>query len=100
LYNNKNEILSSDINAIKEIAQKINEGSIVAIKGMGGFHLICDAKNDKVIEELRTRKSRPNKPFALMFKDINSIKSYADLTPKEEEFLSSKEKPIVLVKKN
>ena len=99
LYNNKNEVLSSDINAIKEIAQKINEGSVVAIKGMGGFHLICDAKNDKTIEELRIRKSRLNKPFAVMFKDINSIKSYADLTPKEEEFLSSKEKPIVLVKK-
>ena len=99
LYNNKNKVLSSDINAIKEIAQKINEGSIVAIKGMGGFHLICDAKNDKTIEELRIRKSRLNKPFAVMFKDINSIKSYADLTPKEEEFLSSKEKPIVLVKK-
>ena len=99
LYSNKNEVLSSDINAIKEIAQKINEGSIVAIKGMGGFHLICDANNDKTIEDLRTRKSRLNKPFAVMFKDINSIKSYVELTPKEEEFLSSKEKPIVLVKK-
>lgn len=99
LYNNKNEVLFSDINAIKEIAQKINEGSIVAIKGMGGFHLICDANNDKTIEDLRTRKSRLNKPFAVMFKDINSIKSYVELTPKEEEFLSSKEKPIVLVKK-
>lgn len=99
LYNNKNEVLSFDINAIKEIAQKINEGSIVAIKGMGGFHLICDANNDKTIEDLRTRKSRLNKPFAVMFKDINSIKSYVELTPKEEEFLSSKEKPIVLVKK-
>lgn len=99
LYNNKNEVLSSDINAIKEIAQKINEGSIVAIKGMGGFHLICDANNDKTIEDLRTRKSRLNKPFAVMFKDINSIKSYVELTSKEEEFLSSKEKPIVLVKK-
>ena len=99
LYSNKNKVLSSDINAIKEIAQKINEGSIVAIKGMGGFHLICDANNDKTIEDLRTRKSRLNKPFAVMFKDINSIKSYVELTPKEEEFLSSKEKPIVLVKK-
>lgn len=99
LYNNKNEVLSYDINAIKEIAQKINEDRIVAIKGMGGFHLICDAKNDKIIEELRVRKSRLNKPFAVMFKDINSIKSYVELTPKEEELLSSKEKPIVLVKK-
>ena len=98
LYN-KNEVLSSDITAIKEVAKKINEGSIVAIKGMGGFHLICDANNDKVVEKLRIKKSRLNKPFALMFKDINSIKNYTDLTQKEEEFLNSKEKPIVLVKK-
>lgn len=99
LYNNKNEVLSSDITAIKEIAQEINKGSIVAIKGMGGFHLICDANNDKVVEKLRIRKSRLNKPFAIMFKDINSIKNYTDLTQKEEELLNSKEKPIVLVKK-
>lgn len=99
LYNNKNEVLSSDITAIKEIAQEINKGSIVAIKGMGGFHLICDANNDKVVEKLRIRKSRLNKPFAIMFKDINSIKNYTDFTQKEEELLNSKEKPIVLVKK-
>ena len=66
---------------------------------MGGFHLICDAKNDNVVKELRIRKSRLNKPFAIMFKDINSIKNYTNLTQKEEEFLTSKERPIVLVKK-
>ena len=85
MYNNKNEVLSFDINAIKEIAQKINEGSIVAIKGMGGFHLVCDAKNSKTIEELRVRKNRPTKPFAVMFKNINSIKKYCDISSKEEE---------------
>ena len=99
LYNNKNEVLSYDIDAIKEVAQEINKGSIVAIKGMGGFHLICDAKNDNVVKELRIRKSRLNKPFAIMFKDINSIKYYTNITQKEEEFLTSKERPIVLVKK-
>ena len=99
LYNNKNEVLSYDIDAIKEVAQEINKGSIVAIKGMGGFHLICDANNDNVVKELRVRKSRLNKPFAIMFKDINSIKNYTNLTQKEEEFLTSKERPIVLVKK-
>ena len=99
LYSNKNEVLSYDIDAIKKVAQEINKGSIVAIKGMGGFHLICDAKNDNVVKELRIRKSRLNKPFAIMFKDINSIKNYTNLTQKEEEFLTSKERPIVLVKK-
>ena len=99
LYSNKNEVLSYDIDAIKKVAQEINKGSIVAIKGMGGFHLICDANNDNVVKELRVRKSRLNKPFAIMFKDINSIKNYTNLTQKEEEFLTSKERPIVLVKK-
>ena len=99
LYNNKNEIISHGINAIKQVAQRINKGNIVAIKGMGGFHLICDAKNDNTLKELRIRKDRFNKPFAVMFKDINSIKNYTNITSKEEEILSSKEKPIVLVKK-
>ena len=99
LYNNKNEVLSYDIDAIKEVAQKINKGTIVAIKGMGGFHLICDASNDNIVKELRIRKNRLNKPFAIMFKDINSIKSYTNMTQKEEEVLTSKEKPIVLLKK-
>ena len=99
LYSNKNEVLSYDIDAIKKVAQEINKGSIVAIKGMGGFHLICDAKNDNVVKELRIRKSRLNKPFAIMFKDIKGIKNYTNLTQKEEEFLTSKERPIVLVKK-
>lgn len=99
LYNNKNEIISHNINAIKEVAQLINNGSIVAIKGIGGFHLICDAKNDNTIKELRIKKDRLNKPFAVMFKDIQDIKNYTNTSSKEKEILNSKEKPIVLVKK-
>lgn len=99
LYNNKNEVLSKDINAIEQIANIIKSGSIVAIKGLGGFHLMCDATNTKVVEELRLRKNRPNKPFALMFKNIDQIKDYTNISLKEEEFLNSKEKPIVLVNK-
>lgn len=99
LYNKNNEVLFSGIKAIEEVAELINKGSIVAIKGIGGFHLICDAKNSKTIEELRIRKNRLNKPFAVMFKDIKDIKNYTILTSKEEEVLNSKNKPIVLVKK-
>lgn len=99
LYNKYNEIINHDINAIKQIANLINTGSIVAIKGLGGFHLICDATNTKVVEELRLRKNRPSKPFAVMFKNIDTIKSYTKLTLKEEEILNSKEKPIVIVEK-
>ena len=99
LYNKNNTIKSYNLEAIKEIAHLINNGHIVAIKGMGGFHLVCDAKNSKIIEELRLRKNRPTKPFAVMFKDINSIKEYCQISSKEEEILDSLNKPIVLIKK-
>jgi hydrogenase maturation protein HypF len=99
LYNKYNEVLNDDIEAIKQIADLINNGHIVAIKGLGGFHLICDATNDMVVKELRIRKSRISKPFAVMFKDLKSVKDYTVLTTKEEEIINSKEKPILLVKK-
>ncbi|MBU0924945.1 Sua5/YciO/YrdC/YwlC family protein, partial [bacterium] len=99
LYNKYDEILESNINAIEKAADLINKGFILAIKGMGGFHLVCDASNDEVVKQLRINKNRPNKPYAVMFKDINSIKTYTNINLKEEETLCSKEKPIVLVKK-
>ena len=99
LYSKNNSIKLYNLEAIKEIANLINEGNIVAIKGIGGFHLICDAKNSKTIEDLRLRKNRPSKPFAVMFKDINNIKEYCQISSKEEEILDSLNKPIVLVKK-
>lgn len=99
LYNKNNVVVSNDLEAIKTIATLINEGNIVAIKGLGGFHLMCDATNAKTVEELRVRKNRPKKPFAVMFKNMHSINSYTNISKKEKEFLDSKEKPIVLVKK-
>ena len=99
LYDKYNEVLEFNINAIEKAADLINKGFILAIKGMGGFHLVCDASNDKVVSELRTNKNRPNKPYAVMFIDINSIKKYTNINNKEEETLCSKEKPIVLVSK-
>lgn len=98
LYDKNNTLLSKDIDAVKSIASKINSGEIVAIKGMGGFHLICDSTNSSSVELLRQRKNRPTKPFAVMFKDINQLKEYANLTKKEEETICSKEKPITLIK--
>ncbi|NVJ53670.1 MAG: carbamoyltransferase HypF [Campylobacteraceae bacterium] len=96
---NKKEI-SFSFDAIKEVASLINSGKIVAIKGLGGFHLVCDATNEEAVNNLRQRKQRPSKPFAVMFEKLEQIKEYTLLTDKEEEFLSSKEKPIVLVKKS
>jgi hydrogenase maturation protein HypF len=82
---------------IKDIAFKIKNGHIVAIKGIGGFHLVCDSKNDSVIEKLRVFKNRPSKPFALMCKDIEQINSFANVNQKEKELLTSKEAPIVIL---
>ncbi|QCT94405.1 carbamoyltransferase HypF [Caminibacter mediatlanticus TB-2] len=88
-----------EIKKIEFIANKIKEGKIVAIKGLGGFHLVCDATNEKSVYELRKRKNRPLKPFAMMFRDIEMIKKYADISNKEKELILSKERPIVIVKK-
>lgn len=100
LYNNKNELISSNAKSIKQIANFINDGKIVAIKGFGGFHLICDASNDLIVQELRKRKNRPSKPFAVMFENLTSVKEISNITKIEEEIITSKEKPITLVTKN
>lgn len=99
LYNKYNKVLEYNINAIEKTAELINKGFIIAIKGMGGFHLVCDATKNSVVEDLRMKKNRPTKPYAVMFKDINSIKRYTNINPREEDILTSKEKSIVLVNK-
>ncbi|WP_369792100.1 carbamoyltransferase HypF [Lebetimonas sp. JH292] len=72
---------------------------MVSIKGLGGFHLVCDATNEKAVLELRERKRRPSKPFAIMFKNIENIKKYCEINENDEKLILSKEKPIVIVKK-
>ena len=99
LYSKNNIKILDNIEAIKKAVELIEYGHIIAVKGMGGFHLICDATNNDTVKRLRYIKNRPTKPYALLFKDINSIKNYTDIKSLEEEILSSKEKPIVLVEK-
>ncbi len=99
LFDNKNKLIKSDIKAIEKLATLINKGHIVALKGLGGFHIVCDATNTEAVELLRQRKRRPLKPFAVMFKNIDEIDKYAKPTSLERGYLESKEKPIVLLKK-
>ncbi|MBT8349051.1 MAG: carbamoyltransferase HypF, partial [Sulfurovum sp.] len=93
------KVLGEGTTAITSTVNAIKEGYIVAVKGLGGFHLVCDATNTKAIKELRKRKQRPVKPFAVMFPDIEMLKASAEISPKEIELISSKEKPIVIVSK-
>ncbi|WP_315903085.1 Sua5/YciO/YrdC/YwlC family protein [Shewanella phaeophyticola] len=61
-------------NLLEQTAKLIKQGAIIAIKGLGGFHLVCDATNDDAISRLRQRKQRPAKPLAIMIKDLNQAR--------------------------
>ncbi|MFP6192527.1 carbamoyltransferase HypF [Helicobacter pylori] len=86
-------------NALLECAKDLQKGKIIALKGLGGFALLCDARNFQTIERLRLLKNRPLKPFALMFKDLKSAKQHAFLNALECESLNSTSAPILLVRK-
>ena len=91
------KVLASENEAAKEAAKLINEGKILAIKGLGGFHLVCDATNEATVSELRARKHRPSKPFALMSKNLENAGKIAEISEAEARLLSSNLKPIVLL---
>ncbi|MGV6819570.1 MAG: carbamoyltransferase HypF [Parvularcula sp.] len=84
--------------AIDAVASLLADGDIVAIKGLGGFHLACDATNKRAVERLRRKKRRREKAFALMARDIGVVKTYAHVSPEEEAVLRSAAAPVVLLK--
>jgi len=84
-------------NGLKTARVMINEGKILAVKGLGGFHLACDAHNQQTIEELRKRKKRTDKPFAVMVYDIETAKKHVFINEDEEQMLVSRQKPIVVL---
>ncbi|WP_447078313.1 carbamoyltransferase HypF [Shewanella algae] len=93
------EILAKREQALAQAIALIEQGKILAIKGLGGFHLICDAGNHDAVTELRRRKCRPAKPLALMMPSIEFAKQYAEGSSAEWQLLSSQERPIVLMAK-
>lgn len=82
----------------RDISDIIKTGGIIAVKGLGGFHLACDALNENSIDRLRNGKVRYSKPFALMASDLDVIKKYCIVSPKEKEVLESPERPVVVLK--
>ncbi len=99
LYDAKGNLISDKDGAIERAASLIKEGNIVAIKGVGGYHLLCDAMNEDAVIRLRRRKQREEKPMAVMFPDMKGIKAEAIINELEERAINSVEKPIVIVKK-
>lgn len=86
-------------NAIRYTRKVISEGGIVAVKGIGGFHLCCDAAKEETVARLRQRKKRPMKPFAVMMKDLDVVRRECETEPHLEEILDGHQKPIILLPK-
>ncbi len=97
LDRHRQEIVAED--PIKAAARLLQEGSILAIKGLGGFHLCANAENSEAVVRLRRRKRREEKPLALMAKDVKRIKQFAEIDSEAESLLTSIQRPIVLVQK-
>jgi hydrogenase maturation protein HypF len=83
--------------AIQMARQLLRQGKVLAVKGLGGYHLACDAGNAEAVQALRERKRRNDKPFALMAYDLEGIKSCCQVTPADEDLLLTRQRPIVLL---
>ncbi|MGH9772214.1 MAG: carbamoyltransferase HypF [Candidatus Acidiferrales bacterium] len=93
-------IVEGDQASIEAAAERLRAGQIVAIKGIGGYHLSCDASNEDAVRPLRERKFRKEKPFAVMAANIETARSLADFSPSAEKLLCSAARPIVLAAAN
>lgn len=87
-------------NPIKDTVKLLEEGNILALKGIGGTHLVCKTTDDKVIKKLRDRLNRPSQAFAVMSHNSKIAKTYANINSFEEESLNSRQRPIVICKKS
>lgn len=97
--NNSDTVSAFDEEAIAAAQQALLAGEVVAVKGIGGFHLACDAANDEAVRKLRERKGRLDKPFAVMARELETAARFAVIGEAERALLLGKERPIVLLKK-
>ncbi|MEJ2101763.1 MAG: carbamoyltransferase HypF [Desulfobacterales bacterium] len=98
LYNNRRKSIVTD-DPIQMAAEFIRQGKIVAVKGLGGYHLAADAENSQAVIRLRNRKMREEKPFAVMSEDLQRIRQFARVRPEAQKLLTSIQRPIVLLSK-
>jgi hydrogenase maturation protein HypF len=99
LCKNDGARMDQDHEAVKKTAELLLSGGIAAIKGIGGFHLACDAANEGAVQKLRDRKQRPHKPLALMCADLEDVEKIAEASAEEARVLQSSPAPIVLLRK-
>jgi hydrogenase maturation protein HypF len=99
LENAQGDRLADREEAIQVARKLLAEGKILAIKGLGGFHLACDASNEMTVAALRERKHRPDKPFALMAFDLPTIEKFVQVSDAAAKLLTSPQAPIVLLPK-
>ena len=93
------ETHDGDEAALNAAVAALRAGKIVAVKGVGGYHLLCDATNNEAIAALRARKPRPSKPLAVMFRNLEALRRAVHIPPGLDSFLASPERPIVLLQK-
>jgi hydrogenase maturation protein HypF len=99
LWDGKGEALAASDSALKGAATVIKRGRILALKGLGGFQLLVDGRNQEAVLRLRERKRREEKPLALMFPDLETLRRYVNVSPLEERLLLSAESPIVILRR-
>ena len=98
-YNDNTQVIAENENCIKQAVDDLLNGKIVAIKGLGGFHLAVDATNQKVVARLRQQKDREEKPLAIMVRNLDAAEKIVKINPVEKKLLSSEQRPIVLLEK-
>jgi hydrogenase maturation protein HypF len=91
--------VDGDEAALAAAVAALRSGKIVAVKGVGGYHLLCDASDDEAVATLRARKPRPAKPLAVMLRDLDALRAVVHATPELETFIASPGRPIVLLPK-
>ncbi len=100
LFGDEEIIGDAKEDVIKKAHDLIKKGAIVALKGIGGYHLVCDAFNEEAVKKLRKRKIREDKPFAVMATNINTVKKICQVSETELKLLNSSAAPIVLLRKS
>lgn len=100
LWDGQGKVLAEKDAALRGAAQAVREGKVVAVKGVGGFHLICDARDDVAVRRLRERKHREEKPLAVMVADLAAAQALCEVSSEEAALLSGPEAPILLLRKS